>query len=74
MAGSVARAGRHCGPSLRALSGQTVEMWGDGDNVRDYLYIEDAVLGLMELAKYGESGEVYNVSSGIGTSVTNDHR
>lgn len=53
----------------KALSGQTVEIWGDGDNVRDYLYIDDTVLGLMELAKYGESGEVYNVSSGFGTSI-----
>jgi len=53
----------------KALTGQTAEVWGDGENVRDYLYIEDTVMGLMELAKHGESGEVYNVSSGRGTSI-----
>lgn len=53
----------------KALTGQAVEIWGDGENVRDYLYIDDTVRGLVELAKYGESGEVYNVSSGQGTSI-----
>ena len=53
----------------KALAGQAVEIWGDGENVRDYLYIDDAVRGLMELARYGESGEIYNVSSGNGTTI-----
>jgi UDP-glucose 4-epimerase len=53
----------------KALTEQTVEIWGDGENVRDYLYIDDAVRGLIELARYGESGAVYNVSSGEGTAI-----
>ena len=53
----------------KALAVQAVEIWGDGENVRDYVYIDDAVRGLMDLAKHGESGEIYNVSSGVGTTI-----
>lgn len=53
----------------KALAGQAVEIWGDGENVRDYLYIDDAVSGLMELADSGKSGEIYNLSSGKGSTI-----
>lgn len=53
----------------KALTGQTVEIWGDGENVRDYLFIDDAVRGLIELAKHGKSGSIYNLSSGDGTTI-----
>ena len=54
---------------FKALTGQTIEIWGDGENVRDYLYVDDAVQGLIELAKHGESGEIYNLSSGEGATI-----
>lgn len=53
----------------KALTGHSVEIWGDGENVRDYLFIDDAVRGLIELAKYGKSGSIYNLSSGEGTTI-----
>lgn len=53
----------------RALTDKTVEIWGDGENVRDYLYIDDAISGLVNLAEHGKSGEIYNVSSGNGTTI-----
>lgn len=53
----------------KALTGQTVEVWGDGENVRDYLFIDDAVRGLIELAKHGKSGSIYNLSSGDGATI-----
>jgi UDP-glucose 4-epimerase len=37
---------------------------GDGTQVRDYLFIEDAVRGLEFLAKEGSPGEEYNLASG----------
>lgn len=55
--------------TYKALAGQAVEIWGDGENVRDYLYIDDAVRGLLELADSGESGEIYNLSSGKGSTI-----
>jgi len=38
---------------------------GDGLQVRDYLFIDDAVRGLMMVAREGAAGEEYNVASGI---------
>jgi UDP-glucose 4-epimerase len=52
----------------KALSGQTIEIWGDGENVRDYIYIEDAIEGLIAAA-CGISGEIYNISTGVGSSI-----
>ncbi len=53
----------------KALTGQPIEIWGDGENIRDYLYIDDTVMALMAIAEYGKSGETYNVSSGNGYSI-----
>jgi UDP-glucose 4-epimerase len=38
---------------------------GDGSQVRDYLFIDDAVRGLEMLATDGAAGEEYNLASGI---------
>jgi UDP-glucose 4-epimerase len=41
-----------------------LEVLGDGQQVRDYLYIDDAVRGLVTVATRGAAGEDYNVASG----------
>lgn len=41
-----------------------LEVLGDGMQVRDYLYVEDAVRGLITVASRGAAGEDYNVASG----------
>ena len=41
-----------------------VELLGDGNQLRDYLYIDDAVRGLVMVAERGTAGEDYNVASG----------
>lgn len=41
-----------------------ITILGDGQQVRDYLYIDDAVRGLVLIATQGEAGEDYNLSSG----------
>jgi UDP-glucose 4-epimerase len=41
-----------------------LEVLGDGLQVRDYLYVEDAVRGLITVASRGSAGEDYNVASG----------
>lgn len=53
----------------KALTRQKIEIWGDGENVRDYLYIDDTVAALIRLAEVGHTGEIYNVSSGAGTTI-----
>ncbi|MDQ2976128.1 MAG: NAD-dependent epimerase/dehydratase family protein [Acidobacteriota bacterium] len=53
----------------RALRGEPLEIWGTGENLRDYLYVEDMVSALMGLLNYTGHHQIFNVSSGRGHSV-----
>lgn len=52
------------------IKDQSVEIWGDGSIVRDYIHIDDVVEALLLAAEVCESFEVYNVGSSIGRSLT----
>lgn len=52
----------------RALSGEVIEVWGDGSVVRDYIYIDDLCRMLYALIDYHGKTEVFNVSSNTGVS------
>lgn len=52
----------------RALSGETIEVWGDGTVVRDYIYIDDLCKMLYALIDYHGEYEVFNLSSNTGVS------
>ena len=45
----------------RAASGQSIPVYGDGTNVRDWLYVKDHVEALWLGLTEGESGESYNI-------------
>lgn len=48
-----------------ALEGGTIDVYGDGSQLRDYLYVDDAVRALLTIgAKPELCGEVFNVGSG----------
>jgi len=53
----------------KALKKEGVEIWGDGENVRDYIYILDLVEGVLAAAVAGQSGEIYNIGTGQGYSI-----
>ena len=46
---------------LNALEGKPLPVYGRGENVRDWLYVEDHAVALMLVAKQGVVGESYNV-------------
>ena len=52
----------------KAMRGETIEIWGDGSIVRDYIYITDACEMIYSLIHYEGNEEVFNVSSGVGIS------
>ena len=52
-----------------ALEGKTIPLFGDGLNIRDWLYVEDHCLAVETAVLKGRSGAVYNV--GGGTELTN---
>ena len=45
---------------LNALEGETLPVYGDGSNVRDWLYVDDHAKGLITLLERGRLGEKYN--------------
>lgn len=48
---------------LAALEGRPIPVYGDGKNVRDWLFVEDHALALDLIAREGEPGQIYNVGA-----------
>jgi len=46
---------------INALSGDKLPIYGDGSNVRDWLYVEDHARALVMVLKGGKIGEKYNI-------------
>ncbi|WP_343208376.1 dTDP-glucose 4,6-dehydratase [Anaerolentibacter hominis] len=44
-----------------ALEGRRLPVYGDGKNVRDWLYVEDHAKAIDLVAEEGKAGEVYNI-------------
>ena len=53
----------------RALTGQHIEMWGDGCVIRDYIYIDDVVEALILAATHQGPNRIFNIGSGEGRSL-----
>jgi len=53
----------------KALKGEAIEIWGDGEVVRDYIYIGDLVDGMYRAAATETSSRSFNLGSGTGTSL-----
>jgi dTDP-glucose 4,6-dehydratase len=45
----------------KAIFGETIPIYGDGKNVRDWLYVLDHCRGIEQVFKEGVSGETYNI-------------
>ena len=71
------------GPGQKPYSGQgfiatalasakmdrTIEIWGDGNATRDYIYIDDVVKAFNQALFYDGEYSVFNIGSGTGKSV-----
>src|SRR5918994_4531405 len=49
-----------------ALDGEPLPLYGDGDQTRDWLYVEDHCAGIELVLRRGRAGEVYNLGGGGG--------
>ena len=52
-----------------ALTGRPIEILGDGRQVRDFTYIDDALAVTLAAASSGRSGRIYNVAGGARATV-----
>lgn len=46
--------------TLNALEGRALPVYGDGQQVRDWLHVDDHCRGLLAVLEQGRTGEVYN--------------
>jgi dTDP-glucose 4,6-dehydratase len=47
-----------------ALDGEPLPLYGDGKQIRDWLYVEDHCAGIDLVLREGRAGEIYNVGGG----------
>lgn len=53
----------------KVLRGETVEIWGDGAVIRDYIYIADVIEALVSAANFTGGEHIFNIGSGRGHSL-----
>lgn len=49
--------------------GETIKIWGDGEDVRDYIYIDDAITAILEVINYSGPERIFNIGTGKGYSI-----
>ncbi len=53
----------------KSMQGEALPVENGGIATRDFIFVEDMAEGLMACALKGEAGEVYNLASGVETSI-----
>lgn len=53
----------------KMLSGDNIDIWGDGEVIRDYVYVSDVIDAFVRVARYSGSADVLNIGSGRGRSI-----
>lgn len=49
---------------MSILNGKEIEVYGDGNQTRDFTYVDDIINGTISSYYYGVPGEVYNIGGG----------
>lgn len=53
----------------KALRGETIEIWGDGTVVRDYVHISDVIAAITRAATAQTISRIFNIGSGAGLAL-----
>lgn len=53
----------------KIFAGEPITVWGDGSNVRDYIYIDDLAKAVIQLLNKDVCNTTLNIGSGVGTSI-----
>ncbi|MEM9903653.1 MAG: NAD-dependent epimerase/dehydratase family protein [Cyanobacteria bacterium P01_D01_bin.44] len=53
----------------KAINGDLLEVWGDGQVVRDYIFIDDVIAALIKAIDYSGQPRIFNIGSGVGKSI-----
>lgn len=55
--------------TYKALKGEEIQVYGDGSVVRDFIYIEDAIRGIVNIVNGQNKHHIFNFGCGYGTSI-----
>ena len=55
--------------TYKALKNEEIIVYGDGSVVRDFIYIDDAVRGILQIAEGESPHQIFNLGCGYGTSI-----
>lgn len=55
--------------TYKALKGEEVTVYGDGSVVRDFIYIDDAIRGILNIVNGESKHHTFNLGLGYGTSI-----
>jgi len=55
--------------TYKALKGETIQVYGDGTVVRDFIYIDDAINAILKIVDSDVEPRIFNLGSGYGTSI-----
>lgn len=53
----------------RYMTGSPIEVWGDGQVIRDYIYVDDVIDAAEKVLHYDGEYNVFNIGSGKGESI-----
>lgn len=53
----------------KALKDETIFVYGNGSVIRDFIYIDDAIEGIIKISNYKGQYKLFNLGNGIGISV-----
>ncbi|MGM0724913.1 dTDP-glucose 4,6-dehydratase [Bacillus pumilus] len=48
----------------KAINGENIPIYGDGQQIRDWLYVEDHARAVKQVLESGTAGQVYNIGGG----------
>lgn len=55
--------------TYKVLKGEEIEIYGDGSVIRDFIYIDDAVRGIINIVNNENIYHTFNLGCGYGTSI-----
>lgn len=44
-----------------AINNEMIPIYGKGQNIRDWIYVEEHVKAIDKIVRYGTGGEIYNI-------------
>lgn len=53
----------------KILDGEPLNIWGNGEVVRDYIYIDDVISAFIKSISYNGEEKLFNIGSGVGLSI-----